>query len=399
MIQSRTILPYSFTYLPFSYYANNLSICEDVYRFKSLIELNNLFYSILNSSTPGERARNFIINLNELAPELSPDIIIKYTNLYNRLPGPIRQAGLQRDIGFEGFGGGAGGGGGGGGSSVVECSGSDQISLLARKDLDDSRLWATIVESEIMREYLRSTLVDGPRGSIKKLLNESNTSENNIEVNNILRAEQELGEMPKIVGWVSELVWNKLPLQSKRNILILIVGTESMANGTLTEEQMQAERECEAAYGGETLAATTHNVPGVEKSRRIAAALEKIKEEIKNDSLSGCSDIDDFHFKFNAYSLAQRLYDNPIELYTDSNPDTHDKNTKSLMSRTGKRVPEYPSKNYDDHSVVAPSRSQESSFSSVDRPDGESSTGPIDGDVGTKANININGGVTDPPTR
>lgn len=407
MIPSRTILPYTFTYLPFTYYANNLSICEDIYKFKNLIELNNIFYSILESNNPEEKAKQFILNFNELSPELSPDIIIKYINLYNRLPSPIRLAGIIASDEASAGGGGAGTttttpppGGGGGGSNIANCNGSDQISLLAREDYDDTREWQSPIESEGIREYLQTSLNNtAVSGAIKELEINSSNVEIQQKVDALLQAEKDLGVMPDIITWIPEYNWNKLSLASKRNSLTLAVEQQFIDNGLITEEQLQAERKSEIETGGETLAAGTHNVPGVEKSRRLAVAVKNAKEDIRAAALNRggkCNDIDEFHFRFNPNSLSQRLLDNPVGLQVDDNPDTHEDDAKTIKSRSGKRIPVWPDKNYDIYTVKAWSRDQEKKFSEVERSPNELPDGPITGDTGTKTNKNTTGGITDP---
>ena len=411
MIQSRTILPYTFTYLPFAYYANNLSICDDIYKFKNLIDLNNAFYSIMESSIPEEKARQFIINLNELSPELSPDIIIKYTNLYNRLPQAIQRAGVDSfnnsaggdggDDGGDDGGGGGGGGddGGGGGTGSAFCSGSDQTALFAREDFDDTRPWVSPIESEGIREYLSQSLnsTDGARGPIKELNIESSQVEIQQRVDGLLQADKELEEKPDIVT-LPEITWNKLSLQQKRSFLTLAVEEQFITEGIMTEERIDAERGSEARTD-ETLAIDSHNVPGIEKSRRLAVSTKRQKENIRKNALNvkgnTCNDIDEFHFRFNPNSVAQRLLDNPVELQADSNPDTHD-GTKTIKSRSGKRIPVFPDKNYDIYYVKTWSRDQEDEFSEVQRPPGERPDGPITGDTGTKTNKNLTPGITDP---
>lgn len=399
MIQSRTILPYTFTYLPFAYYANNLSICDDIYKFKNLIELNNSFYSIMESSIPEEKARQFIINLNELSPELSPDIIIKYTNLYNRLPDPIQRAGIES---FR-----AGNAGGGTGSGF--CSGSDQMALFAREDIDDTRPWASPDEAEAIRQSLTPSLYNGlikfPRGPVKKnekTFAESATVEVRREVKDILDTEKLLDVMPDIIkGSWFEATWNKQSLSSKIHRLTFAVENQFITDGIMTEEQINAERKSEQETD-ETLAYDTHNAQGIEKSRRLAVATKRQKENIRKNALNKkgniCNDIDEFHFRFNPNSVAQRLLDNPVELQADGNPDTHEDGAKTIKSRSGKRIPVFPDKNYDKHYVKTLSREQEKEHSVVNRPPEDQYDGPITGDVGTKTNKNTKPGVTDPET-
>jgi hypothetical protein len=407
MIQSRTILPYTFTYLPFVYYANNLSICDDIYKFKNLIELNNLFYSIMESSIPEEKARQFIINLNELSTELSPDIIIKYTNLYNRLPDPIQRAGIES---FRaGNAGNAGGGGAGGGTGSGFCSGSDQMALFAREDFDDTRPWASPDEAENIRQSLTPSLYNGllndlPRGPVKKLektIAQEASVEVQIVVDELLQVERELDEMPVIITWMHESTWKKLSLQSKRNNLTLAVEQQFIDEGIMTEEQIDAERKSEQETD-ETLAYDTHNAQGIEKSRRLAVATKRQKENIRKNALNKkgniCNDIDEFHFRFNPNSVAQRLLDNPVELLADGNPDTHEDGAKTIKSRSGKRIPVFPDKNHDKHYVETQTREQEEKFSEVERSSEGQYDGPVTGDVGTKTNKNTKPGVTDPET-
>ena len=410
MIQSRTILPYTFTYLPFAYYANNLSICDDIYKFKNLIELNNLFYSIMESSIPEEKARQFIINLNELSPELSPDIIIKYTNLYNRLPDAIQRSGIESFRAGNAGSGGAGGGGAGGGTGSGFCSGSDQIALLAREDFDDTRPWASPDEAEDIRQSLTPSLYNGllndlPRGPVKKLektIAQEASVEVQLAVDSLLQVEQELDEMPDIVTAMPEYTWKKLSLQLKRDYLTLAVEQQFIDDGIMTEEQIDAERKSEQETD-ETLAYDTHNAQGIEKSRRLAVATKRQKENIRKNALNKkgniCNDIDEFHFRFNPNSVAQRLLDNPVELQADSNPDTHEDNAKTIKSRSGKRISVFPDKNHDNYYVETQSRDQEMDYSVVNRPSEDQYDGPIMGDVGTKTNKNTNPGVTDPETQ
>ena len=410
MIQSRTILPYTFTYLPFAYYANNLSICDDIYKFKNLIELNNSFYSIMESNIPEEKARQFIINLNELSTELSPDIIIKYTNLYNRLPDAIQRSGIESfragNAGGGGAGGGgAGGGGAGGGTGTGFCSGSDQMALFAREDFDDTRPWDSSIESEGIRQLIAESLnkTDSLRGSIKRpTMSETAQVDVQLEVDTILQVEQEFGEMPYIVTAMPEYTWNKLPLQRKRDYLTLAVEQQFIDERIMTEDQIDAERKSERETD-ETLAYDTHNAQGIEKSRRLAVATKRQKENIRKNALNKkgniCNDIDEFHFRFNPNSVAQRLLDNPVELQADSNPDTHEDGAKTIKSRSGKRIPVFPDKNHDKHSVKTLSRQQEEEYSKVGGSSEDQHDGPITGDVGTKTNKNTNPGVTDPETQ
>ena len=408
MIQSRTILPYTFTYLPFAYYANNLSICDDIHKFKNLIELNNSFYSIMESSIPEEKARQFIINLNELSPDLSPDVIDKYINLYDRLPNPIQRSGIESfRAGNAGGSGGGGGGGGGGGTGSVFCSGSDQMALFAREDFDDTRPWASPDEAEGIRQDYSPSIYNGllkdlPRGPVKKLektISQSSIFEVQQVVDGLLETEQLFNIKPDIITWMPEYTWNKLSLQRKRDCLTLSIEHQFIKDGIMTEEQINAERKSEARTE-ETLAIDTHNAQGIEKSRRLAVATKRQKENIRKNALNKkgniCNDIDEFYFRFNPNSVSQRLLDNPVELQADSNPDTHEDNAKTIKSRSGKRTPVSPDKNYDKHYVKSWSRQQESQFSEVERPSEDQPDGPIMGDVGTKTNINTGPGITDP---
>ena len=216
-----------------------------------------------------------------------------------------------------------------------------------------------------------------------------------------MQAERELEEKPDIVT-LSEDIWNKLPLHAKRSFLTLAVQQQFIDEGIMTEEQIDAERKSEERTE-ETLVSVTHNVQGVEKSRRLAVATKRQKENIRKNALNKkgntCNDIDEFHFRFNPNSVAQRLLDNPVELIVDNNPDTHEDDAKTIKSRSGKRIPVFPDKNYDKYYIKTWSRSQEHKFSEVKRSSEDRPDGPITGDVGTKTNKNLGKGITDPEAR
>lgn len=388
MIQSRTLLPFNFTYLPYKYYVSSLGICSEVTKFETLIKLNNSFYSILNSSNPEEAASKFVFEFNNALSDLTPDIITKYSRIYGALPPAIGGAGLasNNDETTTTPAPGTGSGGSGSRCQPLSAGGSDQMSMLSRRDFIDSRDWKDPEEkSPGLREYLEN--VQTPEEEFQAELDR--------EAEEIAKNE---------LGSETEYQWNKTSPAGKKNISTLSLQKEAVATRSDPDSydigRMIAEAEIEESQN-ETLSWESHNIVGsVERSRRLATATEQEKESIKNNTVNNrgkiCSNVDEFHFRFNPYDPSQRLLDIPAPLVVDSNKDTHGGDAKTFRSRTGKAVPTAPDKNHDLYMVAAQKREEEEKFSEVDRGEGESNEGPIAGDVGTESNKNNKeGGISD----
>lgn len=414
MILSKTSLPLILPPSPYSYYTDNLGICNTISIYRDIIFLNNQLYQILTYNEPEQKAIEFAANLIYKAPTLPASILINYYREFDKLPEAVKLPAIQLTLDrvtrivttnpnsiltplddFVPFNETEDGGdtpapqlgtapqpgiapspppgGGGGGTCNFLSGGTDRLAYYART-----------VEHKRYRAHGVRFSPDGYAPGYNEFLSSIEPTSQ----------DEFFKERPYNLTWIPEYTWNKLANWAKKKAIKMAMIGDYVDYNSNEQAITPVRRRLEIAEEQnikETLANRNHNLPGLERTISPYNAAEMAKPNIlqnsKNNRGDVCFKIDYFNFSHSPHDPKERINDKPAPLFTDSNKDTHGEGFGSIVTRLGKYVHPVEQRTTDLYSIAALPRLKEKKECEVDRED-DNKEGCIGGHAGTKNNKN-----------